>query len=485
MRIVVVDDEAKIGTLIARRLIAEGHEAIAFEAPEAALIEAERQPPDLLITDLKMPGRSGLDVLEHIKRTLPDTEVLLMTAHGSVQTAVEAMKKGACDYLTKPFQFDELLVIVEKIRQNAALRLENKNLKNALAERARFDHIVAVSSEMQEVLDRARRAAASEAPVLIRGESGTGKEVVAGAIHAASRRALASITKINCAALTESLLESELFGHTKGAFTGAHADRRGIFETANGGTLFLDEIGEIAPATQAKLLRVLQDGSYNRVGSSDTLRADVRIVAATNRDLEAAVDSGAFRQDLFYRLNVVPIHMPPLRDRREDVAPLVDFFRARARIAPDSPRRRFTAPAIEALRQYHWPGNVRELQNAVEYALVMARNEQVEPEDLPPTLLESMRGKARGAGSVGDVIEGLSLEDLERSAIVRALDRENWNHTRAAKRLGVTRRTLGYRMVKYDLPSKPGDPKPSELLKAGQPPTLDEEPEESETEVVS
>jgi two-component system NtrC family response regulator len=386
MRIMIIDDEERMGGILARRLTSDGHDARSWTAPEDALAELAAFAPEVVVTDLKMPGLSGMDVLEHVARTLPNTATVMMTAHGSVSSAVEAMKLGAYDYLTKPFELDELRLLLQRITENQSLRRENTILRETLAERARFDNVVAVSQEMQDALERVRRVAPSEAAVLIRGESGVGKEVIATAIHAASRRSTGPLIKVNCGALTETLLESELFGHVRGSFTGAHADRAGYFEAAEAGTLFLDEIGEVSPALQVKLLRVLQDGSFSRVGSSEDLRANVRVIAATNRDLEAAVEVGAFRQDLYYRLNVVPIVVPPLRARREDIPPLIDFFRAKARVGEEAARRRFSAAAIDALRRYDWPGNVRELQNAVEYALVMAASDEVGLDDLPDSV---------------------------------------------------------------------------------------------------
>lgn len=463
MRVLIIDDEEKMAAIVARRLEREGFETKAQASPEKALAELEAFAPDVILTDLKMPGLSGLDVLERAKRALPNVEVVLMTAHGTVQTAVEALQKGARDYLTKPFQMDELLVVLARLRERADLKRENAMLKEALAERARFENVVAVSGEMQAALERARRVAASEAPVLLLGETGTGKEVIASAIHAASRRANGPLVKVNCGALAETLLESELFGHVKGAFTGADRDRAGFFEVARGGTLFLDEIGEISSGLQVRLLRVLQDGAFTRVGSSEPLTTDARVIAATNRDLEAAVEASEFREDLYYRLNVVPIRLPPLRDRPEDVAPLAEFFLGRARVEAAARRRRFSAEALDALKRYQWPGNARELQNAVECAAVMARGPEIVLEDLPDAIVSAAARKSGGMGAIRAAIDGIRLEDLEKLAIRHALEEEGWNHTRAAKRLGVTRRALAYRMQKHDFPAKPGAPRPSDL----------------------
>jgi len=476
--ILILDDEPKIVDLLRRSLSREGYKVHSENHPESALARLKELPIEVLITDLKMPGMDGLEVLKRAKAIRPSCEVIIMTAYATVETAREALKRGAIDYLTKPFSADEdLKPLVRKIleaeaetpveEEDPASRLAGRRTGTPIAAapatpslpaargtargRVReaagpLERIVTKSPVMQKILDRLERIAASNASVLLRGESGTGKEVLADAIHALSPRREGPLVKVNCGALPETLLESELFGHAKGSFTGAVADREGLFESANRGTIFLDEIGEVSPALQVKLLRILQEGDFQRVGETRTRKTDVRVVAATNRNLEDMMRAGSFRQDLFYRLNVVPIELPPLRDRREDIPALMDHFCRRMKPGVEV---MFSTEARTALLEYDWPGNIRELENAVEHALVLGDPEDIALEDLPVALQDFRAKQARDAGpaAVGEA----TLEDIERRCLLSALEKTGFNQTRAARLLGITRRTLGYRIRKYEL----------------------------------
>jgi len=481
--ILILDDEPKIADLLRRSLQREGYSVRCVADPLSALDILKEHPIDVLVTDLRMPGMDGLEVLRRTKSIRPACEVVVMTAYATVETAREALKRGAIDYLTKPFSADEdLKPLLRRIFEAepgspsspsipsasngaallspAATRLDSQG-GQAPAQRASqppsegaadnpLAKIVTRSPAMKSILDRLGRIAAANASVLLRGESGTGKEGVANAIHALSPRARGPLVKVNCGALPETLLESELFGHVKGAFTGSVADRAGLFEMADGGTIFLDEIGEISPALQVKLLRVLQEGEFQRVGESKTRKVNVRILTATNRDLEAMMRQGSFRQDLYYRLNVVPILLPPLRDRREDIPILIEFFCRRS--APG--RQIELAPeARQAFENYAWPGNIRELENAVEHALVLSDPAgPIRLEDLPVALQDfhARQGQAAGPDAVGQA----TLEDIEQRCLLAALEKTGFNQTRAAQLLGITRRTLGYRIRKYGLEEK-------------------------------
>ncbi len=459
--ILILDDEPKMGRILQRILKREGYEVEFTVDPRDALELLSRQPFHILVTDLKMPTMTGIEVLEQAKALRPECDVIMMTAFASAETAVESMKKGAYDYLIKPFANEELKILIRRALETKILKEENRQLKAALSGQESEKEIVAVSKAMREALARARKIAVSEAAVLLQGASGTGKEVLAEFIHRHSPRAAMPLVKVNCGALPESLLESELFGHARGAFTGAIASRKGLFEAADGGTIFLDEIGEVTQAFQVKLLRILQNGEFQRVGESDTRRADVRVIAATNRSLEQAIEDGSFRSDLYFRLNVAPIHIPPLEDRPEDIVALIEHFllrhsaRQKARNADSagagaSPRApSFSTAAIDLMMAYHWPGNVRELENAIEHALVMAEGEILEVADLPLTL-QNYHAKRQGEQEPV-LLDQMTLEEIERRCILNALRRADYNYTRAAKLLGVTRRTLGYRMQKHGL----------------------------------
>jgi two-component system NtrC family response regulator len=427
----------------------QGFEVVEAASGRAAVARVREEPFDLVLTDQRMPDLSGLDVLEAVRAASPDTAVVIMTAYGTIVTAVSAVKAGAADYLAKPLNLDELLHRIHQIQDRRRLLTENRELRAALAERHRVEGIIGESGAMQEVLSVVRRVAPSDATVLIRGESGTGKELIARAIHYASPRAARALVKVNCAALAESLLEAELFGHEKGAFTGAVAARKGRFELADGGSLFLDEIGDLPPHLQVKLLRVLQEREFERVGSSRPIKVDVRLLAATHRNLEALVREGRFRDDLYYRINVVTIQLPPLRERREDLLLLVDHF---LRVFADKNGkgiRGLTREARAALLRYDYPGNVRELENLIERAVVLTRDDVIGLTDLPLTLDAQAAEAESGTGLVA------AVEGLERRMIREALAKAEGIQTRAAELLGIGERVLRYKLKKYGLSGLP------------------------------
>jgi DNA-binding NtrC family response regulator len=444
-RILVVDDEPTQLELVGGFLRRQGFEVAEAASGRAAVARFKQEPFDLVLTDQRMPDLSGLDVLEAVRAASPDTAVVIMTAYGTIETAVSAVKAGAADYLAKPLNLDELLHRIHQIQDRRRLLTENRELRAALAERHRVEGIIGESGPMQEVLSVVRRVASSDATVLIRGESGTGKELIAKALHYASPRAASALVKVNCAALTESLLEAELFGHEKGAFTGAVTARKGRFELADGGSLFLDEIGDLPPHLQVKLLRVLQEREFERVGSSRPIKVDVRLLAATHRNLETLVREGRFRDDLYYRINVVTIQLPPLRERREDLPLLIDHFLRAFANKNGKPIRGLTREAREALLRYDYPGNVRELENLIERAVVLTRDDVVGLTDLPLTLDPQATEPEGGAGLVA------AVEGLERRMIREALAKADGIQTRAAELLGIGERVLRYKLKKYGL----------------------------------
>jgi DNA-binding NtrC family response regulator len=448
--ILVVDDEPTIRLLVTSILKDEGYAVTAAASGEEALQLTTRRHFHLVVTDLKMPGISGVELLERVRRDDPGTAVILLTAFGSVEGAVEAMKTGACDYLLKPLANpDELRLAVRRALKEQRLADEAATLRQAQAAVFPFGEIVARDPKMQAVLDLARSVAPADATVLITGETGTGKELVARAIHHWSPRAEHAFVAVNCAALAETLLESELFGHEKGAFTGAVAQRRGRFELAHGGTLFLDEVSEMSPALQAKLLRVLQEHTFERVGGTKTVTVDVRVIAATNRDLQAMVATKAFRDDLYYRLSVFPILLPPLRERPGDVVPLAEHVLASVTRRLGKPISGFSGDANRVLREYAWPGNVRELQNVVERAAILCRGERILPEQLA---IQEVPSQALPA-------VGKSLKEIERQAILAALAACQGNRRHAAEQLGIGLRTLYSRLREYGLsPEQDDDP---------------------------
>jgi len=448
--LLILDDEPKMLEVLKEALERSGHEVTTEQDPVEGLRKAETGAFDVVVTDLRMPQLTGIEVLKLIKEKSPDTQVILLSAYATIETAVEATQAGAFDFIEKPVRLDVLRAKVAAALERQKLGRENRDLKDAVRRRYSHDAVIAESGAMQEVLRLARRAAESSATVLIRGESGTGKEVVARVIHFESARKTGPFIKLNCAAIPEGLLESELFGHEKGAFTGAIKSRPGKFEAAHTGTIFLDEIGELPFSLQAKILRVLQEREFERVGGNKTLQVDVRVIAATNRDLEAAVREKLFREDLYWRLNVVPILVPPLRDRPQDIAPLVQAALARG-------SKRLNAVSKEAtalLTAYAWPGNVRELENVIERASVLSEGTELLPGDLPAAVRE---GTPKGAVPSRFPDTGLSLEQVERDMLAQALAKAGGNQTQAAKLLGLTRRRLGYRLQKFGL--EPGHDK--------------------------
>jgi len=450
-RILVVDDEPGVRESL-RLLLKDEHSVRCAASVDAALDALGREPADLVLLDLVMPGRSGLDLLRELGPRPDAPPVVVVTATRTVASAVEAMKRGAADYITKPFDGDELRIRLERLLAQRELEREVEELRARVEPCDRLGQLLGRSRAMQEVFRTLRRVAASRATVLIRGESGTGKELAARALHELSPRAAGPLVAVNCAAIPDHLIESELFGHERGAFTDAVERRIGRFESAGGGTLFLDEIGDLAAPVQAKLLRALQERRIERLGGGDPIEVDVRVVVATHRDLEREVAEGRFRADLFYRIHVVPLELPPLRERREDVALLAEHFLARAREASGRGPEGFSREAREALEGYAWPGNVRELENAIERAVALSEGERVETGDLPPPLLRAVRAEALEqqvrSGRLG--FEP-ALARFERGLLLEALEQSAWNQTRAAQRLGITRRALKLRMDRLGL----------------------------------
>jgi two-component system NtrC family response regulator len=441
--ILLIDDDDSLRRVTEYLLHEAGYRVLTAADGEAGLRIFSLETPPVVITDIQMPGLNGYEILRRIKEEHPQTLVIVITAYGTVEKAVEAMKLGAYDYLTKPFSRDELRLVVSKAFSYRGLQEENVRLREALADRLDFSHMIGISDAMQEVFAIVRRVAGTEATILLTGESGTGKELVARAIHHGSERRTGPFVPVNCAAIPSELLESELFGHVKGAFTGAIKDRKGKFELADGGTLFLDEVGELPMELQPKLLRALQEREIEPVGGASR-KIDVRVVAATNRDIEAAMGEGRFREDLYYRLAVIPVHLPPLRARRDDIPLLVRHFLHKhggAQVA-------VSEEAMARLVAYAWPGNVRELANAVERMLILRRGERLEVNDLPPQVL---RREQPAGGVLNLPDEGYALEDLEKEAVTEALRRHGWNQTKAAAFLRIPRHTLIYRLEKYGI----------------------------------
>ncbi len=445
-RVMIIEDTDLMRESLEETLRRAGYEVAGYPSAVEALEVARREPPDLVVTDLKLPRMSGLEALDELKRIAPETPVIVITAHATVQTAVDAMKRGAYDYITKPFEPAEIEVLVKRALEHRWLVAENEALKAELQRQRPQADLVGAGRAIAAVRERIARAAASDATVLITGESGTGKEVVARAIHQSGVRAARPFLCVNCAALSAGLLESELFGHEKGAFTGADKMRRGRFELADGGTLLLDEVSEIDPSLQAKLLRALQERAFERVGSSQTRRTDVRILATTNRDLELAVKQGRFRQDLFFRLNVVPIHLPPLRERREDLPALVDHFLRRFGGEGAVSRLEMSDEMNRLLAGYDWPGNVRELGNIVERALVLFPSGPIRATDLTGWL----RGSLLGEGALPEMPK-ITLEEMEKAMIRAALARAGGNRQRTAELLGIAERTLRDKIKRWAL----------------------------------
>jgi two-component system, NtrC family, response regulator HydG len=469
--LLLVDDEPPNLDSLERIFSREGFRVLLAASGQAALEQLRREPVDVVLTDLMMPGMSGQELLRAVRAVAPEVEVVLMTAYGTVEAAVEVMKDGAYDFLTKPLKRHAVLKSVRQAAEKRRLLQENRQLKSKLAGLSGQAAIVGQSPALRAVLDVARQAASSVATVLLLGESGTGKELFARALHDLSGRAGGPFVPINCAAIPESILESELFGYERGAFTGAAARKEGRIERADGGTLFLDEVGELSPQVQAKLLRVLQEGEIERLGGTQALKVDCRVVAATNRDLAGAVREGKFREDLFYRLNVIQLRLPPLRDRVEDLPLLASHFLARAAGRNNKPVRSLSPAALAAIEAYAWPGNVRELENAVERAVVLARGEQIEEGDLPEAVRESFgrarslpgpsQGQAVALGLEGRSLAvplGTTMEEIELRVIRETLRHTKGDKNLAAALLGIAARTI-YRKLDPKLDAR-SEPKP-------------------------
>jgi DNA-binding NtrC family response regulator len=442
--ILIVDDEAAARSALAELLKAEGYAVETAGDGFKALGKLDTFDPDLVLTDFNMPGLDGIELMEKLKEHDAELPVVLMTAFGAVETAVTAMRKGAADYLLKPLNLDELVIVLERALERTRLRRETSELRNRLEERYSFENIVGSSQEMQAVFKSIVQIAPSRATVLLNGESGTGKELVAAAIHQRSPRAARPFVRLHCAALAETLLESELFGHERGAYTGAERKREGRFEQANGGTLFLDEIAEISPGTQVKLLRVLQEREFERVGGNQTIHIDVRVIAATNRDLKAMVAAGRFREDLYYRLNVIALTLPALRQRQADIPALAMHFLQRFAEENCKNVTALSDAVLALLVAYPWPGNVRELENAIERAVVVSDGDTIEPRHLPPEFAVVSR-RAAGAPPV----PGSSMDELERHAIMKTLESVGGSTSRAAEILGISVRKIQYKLQEY------------------------------------
>ncbi|MBM4361060.1 MAG: sigma-54-dependent Fis family transcriptional regulator [Deltaproteobacteria bacterium] len=451
-RILVVDDEANARSALAEILRDERYVVETAADGFKALGKLEDFPADLVLTDLKMPAMDGIELMGKIRASSPDVAVVVMTAFGAVDTAVAAVRAGASDYLTKPLHTEALLIVIERELERRRLRTETRSLRERLSERYRFENIVGSSPEMQGVFKTIAQVAQSRATVLVSGESGTGKELVAAAIHHRSPRSGGPFVKLHCAALAENLLESELFGHERGAFTGADRRREGRFEQANGGTLFLDEISEISPATQVKLLRVLQEREFERVGGNQTVQVDVRLIAASNRDLKERVAAGRFREDLYYRLNVVNLRMPALRERSSDIPLLAVHFLRRFAEENGKAIERFSDAALERISGYAWPGNVRELENVVERAVVLCDETEIGIAHLPPEVCPAPREQA------GPRIPGWSMADIERYAILKTLESCGGSTTRAAEVLEISVRKIQYKLQEFGAAPKSRTP---------------------------
>jgi two-component system, NtrC family, response regulator AtoC len=462
--ILIVEDEPKMLRLLELNLADEGYtiRAVANAGQGLKLLNTEKV--DLVLSDIKLPGMSGLEFLQQVKRTNAAIPVVMMTAYGTVESAVEAMKAGASDYVLKPFSIEEIKLVIRRDLEVTRLHEENRSLREALGHRYAFENIIGKSPTIQEVLATVERVSPTNSTVLLGGESGTGKDLIARALHQHSRRSSGPFIKINCTAIPENLLESELFGYEKGAFTGAVTAKPGKFELADKGTIFLDEIGDMPGSLQAKLLRVLQEREFERLGATKTIKVDVRVIAATNQDLRAALEQGTFREDLYYRLNVVPISIPPLRERKEDIPYLVDHFISRFAESSGKQIGGITPRAMKLLTNFHWPGNVRELENIIERAVVMAAGPEIGIEDIH---LDSAGPSASNAGtaplavspngSVAPLLpQGMTLEQFEDEIIKEALRRAGGNKSQAARLLGLSRNALRYRLSKIGVPDEPG-----------------------------
>ncbi|MBI4447115.1 MAG: sigma-54-dependent Fis family transcriptional regulator [Acidobacteria bacterium] len=451
--ILIIDDEEIMRDVLSRLLTSEGYRVVACATGEEGLEKIERESIDLALLDLMLPGMGGMATLQKILEVDPDLVVVMISAYASIENAVAATKLGAFDFVTKPFQNEELALVIKNALKKRALEIENRHLKRTLRERYSFKNIIGKSEPMQKVYDLIAQVGPRRSTVLITGESGTGKELVAKAIHNSSPRASGPFVAVNSGTIPIELLESELFGHVKGAFTGAGTTKKGLFEIADGGTVFLDEVGTLPLETQTKLLRVIQEREFRRVGGLDNIKVDVRIIAATNSDLKKAVEQHLFREDLYYRLNVITIHLPPLRERREDIAPLVEHFTRRFVRENGSQECRFDSEAMMILTDHFWPGNVRELENAVERAVVLAPENGILTKDLLPR--EIVEPGPLYLGELQLLENGVSLKDLvhefERNLITSALKQTQWNQKKAAQLLRVNATTLNEKLKRLDI----------------------------------
>ncbi len=446
--ILIVDDEQSQRSVLSGYLRKKKY--LTFEASSAddAVNQIKKKSIDIVLTDLKMPGKSGYDLLKEINSFSPETTVVIMTAFGTIEDAVRAMRDGAYDYLTKPIDLEELDLLINRIVERHRLLSENRLLKEQLSERFSFSTIISQSPEMERVLNTTGRVANSKASILIRGESGTGKELIAKAIHYNSPRKEKPFIAVNCAALNENLFESELFGHEKGAFTGADKQRRGRFEMADGGTLFLDEIGDVPLSIQVKLLRVLQEQQFERVGGIETIQVDVRLLAATNKNLEQMIKDGTFREDLFYRLNVVTIDIPPLRERRTDIPILIEYNLKRFGENQNKKNLSFSKEAWDILVRYDFPGNIRELENIVQRAVILTRSDSITTNELPQVVKEFKHENEIKSSPASEFLPDL-VEKLEKELIFESLRTSNGNQSKAADKLGISERNLRYRLKKW------------------------------------
>lgn len=448
-RILVVDDDESLRRVTEVQLQQGGYQVLTAASGQEALELLQKRPFELVITDLKMPGMSGVELLKRIRTDYPELVVIMVTAFGTIETAVEAMRAGAYDYVTKPVHIEELKLTIGRALEHVQLRQQVQTLRTSLDSKYGFENILGRSSSLLSVLDMASRAAQTSSTVLVRGETGTGKELLAKAIHFNSPRRENAFVTINCGAIPKDLLESELFGHVKGSFTGAVTHKKGRAEAADGGTLFLDEIGEMPAELQVKLLRLLQQGEIEKVGAAETTRVDVRIIAATHRNLQAMIEDGAFREDLYYRLAVIPLELPPLRERPEDIPELVEHFFLKAKEKHGRPDLALPPSLLPHFCGYRWPGNVRELENIIERLVVLTRGNEIAVDDLPEFLrrerpvLEELR--------LDLPPQGISLDAVEKELILRALKKFDWNQTQAARYLDLSRKTLIYRMEKYTI----------------------------------
>ena len=448
--ILVVDDDQAHRTMLRTLLSGWGYKIVEADDGQVAIEKVHEQAFDMILMDIRMLKVSGLEALDGIKTYNPAIPVIIMTAYSSVETAVEALKKGAYDYLTKPLDFDELRLAMERAMDHSQLKEENRLLRETLGSHFDRQNIIGRSTAMVKLLETVAQVAPSEATVLITGDSGTGKELIAGAIHFNSPRKDGPFVKVNCAAITETLLESELFGHEKGAFTGAHRLKEGRFRQADGGSLFLDEVSEMSLGMQVKLLRALQEREITRVGGEEVIKVDVRIIAATNKDLIQEVESERFREDLYYRLNVVTLNVPLLRERKEDIPLLAQHFLNTFAEKNRKQIKGFTPQAMDQLLKYDWPGNVRELMNAVERAVVLSRSEYLDEQDLPLAIKDALSAEEKSP-SRDAVPADLPLEDVEKATILKTLESTDGNKSEAARRLGITRKTLHKKLKKYGM----------------------------------